>query len=268
MAGGGCTHRSPAALRRRRLQAIQRSDTRIIQSAIDVKFWAQVPPSCSAVRPASCPGCGAASREPGKSLRVVGHGLRGREVEGPDEPEAAPASRAVLARRYRCLGCGAVLVVVPRGVARGIQYTLDAIGYALALWGYAHRTAERVRRAVSGNRFTDPMWAGRHDPGRSGGMGKRYEAKERERLIDEVRASGEPVRVAAKRLGVPESTALYWMQCARRAEPPKFARAIPVVRESDASLSIEVGGAVIRLDNSFDASLLREVIAVLKEGLA
>lgn len=149
MAGGDWTHRSPAALRRRRLQAIQRSDTRIIQSAIDVKFWAQVPPSCSAVRPASCPGCGAASREPGKSLRVVGHGLRGRDVEGPDKPEAGPASRTVLARRYRCLGCGAVLVVVPRGVARALRYTLDAVGYALALWGYAQRTAEQVRRAVS-----------------------------------------------------------------------------------------------------------------------
>lgn len=86
MAGGGCTHRCPAALRRRRLQAIQRSDTRIIQSAIDVKFWARVPPSCPAVRPASCPGCGPASREPGKALRVVGHGLRSREVEGPEEP--------------------------------------------------------------------------------------------------------------------------------------------------------------------------------------
>ena len=152
MAGGGCTHRSPAALRRRRLQAIQRSDTRIIQSAIDVKFWAQAPPSCSAVRPASCPGCGAASREPGKSLRVVGHGLRGRDVEGPDEPEAGPGSRAVLARRYRCLGCGAVLVVVPRGVARALRYTLDAIGYALALWGYSQTTAEQVRRAVSAAR--------------------------------------------------------------------------------------------------------------------
>jgi hypothetical protein len=55
----------------------------------------------------------------------------------------------VLARRYRCLGCGAVLVVVPRGVARALRYTLDAIGYALALWGYAQKTAEQVRRAVS-----------------------------------------------------------------------------------------------------------------------
>lgn len=149
MAGGGCSHRCPAALRRRRLQAIQRSDTRIIQSGIDVKFWAQVPPSCSAVRPASCPGCGAASREPGKSLCVVGHGLRSREIEGPEEPETGPASRTVLARRYRCLSCGAVLVVVPRGVARALRYTLDAIGHALALWGYAQKTAEQVRRAVS-----------------------------------------------------------------------------------------------------------------------
>jgi len=142
-------HRSPAALRRRQLQAIPRSGTRIIQSAIDVKFWAVAPPSCSAVRPASCPGCGAASREPGRSLTVVGHGLRSRDVEGPDEPDCAPGSTTVLTRRYRCLGCGAVLVVVPRGVARGLRYTIDAIGYALALWGYARATAERARQAVS-----------------------------------------------------------------------------------------------------------------------
>jgi len=98
-------------------------------------------------------------------------------------------------------------------------------------------------------------------------MGKRYEAKERERLIDEVRASGEPVRVVAKRLEVPESTALYWMQCARRAEPPKFARVIAAAQERGASLSVEVGGAVIRVDAGFDAALLREVVAVLKDGL-
>jgi hypothetical protein len=42
-----------------------------------------------------------------------------------------------------------VLVVVPRGVGRALRYTLDAIGYALALWGYAQATAERARRAVS-----------------------------------------------------------------------------------------------------------------------
>jgi hypothetical protein len=131
------------------LQAIPRSDTRIIQSAIDVKFWEAAPPSCSAVRPASCPGCGAASREPGRSLTVVGHGLRSRNVEGPDEPDSAPGSATVLARRYRCLACKAVLIVVPRGVTRALRYTLDAVAYALALWGHARTTTGRARRAVS-----------------------------------------------------------------------------------------------------------------------
>ena len=55
----------------------------------------------------------------------------------------------MLARRYRCLACKAVLVVVPRGVGRALRYTLDAIGYALALWGHARSTAEHARRAVS-----------------------------------------------------------------------------------------------------------------------
>jgi hypothetical protein len=131
------------------LQAIQRSDTRIIQSGIDVKFWAKATPSCSVVRPARCPCCGVASREPGRSLTIVGHGLRGREVEGPDEPGEAAKSTTMLARRYRCVACGAVLVVVPRGVGRARRYTLDAIGHALALWGYARATAEQARRAVS-----------------------------------------------------------------------------------------------------------------------
>jgi hypothetical protein len=83
-------------------------------------------------------------------LTVVGHGLRGRDVEGPDAPGAAPGSTTVLARRYRCLGCRAVLVVVPRGVARALRYTLDAVAYALALWGHAGATTGQARRAVSG----------------------------------------------------------------------------------------------------------------------
>jgi len=83
---------------------------------------------------------------------IVGHGLRGRDVEGPDEPESAPGSTRVLARRYRCLACKTVLVVVPRGVGRALRYTLQAIAYALALWGHAHATAEHARRAVSSSK--------------------------------------------------------------------------------------------------------------------
>lgn len=55
----------------------------------------------------------------------------------------------MLARRYLCTACGAVLVVVPRGIGRALRYTLDAIAYALSLWGYVRMTAERARQAVS-----------------------------------------------------------------------------------------------------------------------
>lgn len=149
MAGGVTSTVVPPRSAEGRLQTTQRSKIRIIQSALDVKFWAEAPPSCSAVRPASCPGCGAASREPGRVIRVVGHGLRSRHLEGPHEPGEAPTSTLVLSRRYRCRACGAVLVVVPRGVGRALRFTLDAIGYAIALWGYARATAEQTGRAVS-----------------------------------------------------------------------------------------------------------------------
>ena len=68
-------------------------------------------------------------------------------------------------------------------------------------------------------------------------------------------------------MGVIESTAYYWMKRSRRAESPKFARVIPTPRTSEASLSIEVEGVVIRLDAGFDAALLREVVVALKGEL-
>jgi transposase-like protein len=98
-------------------------------------------------------------------------------------------------------------------------------------------------------------------------MGKRYKAKERDRLLEAVRTSGEPVKVVAKRLGVKESTAYYWMKRSRRAELPTFARLIPSAATSPASLSIDVGGLVIRVDAGFDVGLLREVVAALRGGL-
>ena len=61
----------------------------------------------------------------------------------------------VLARRYRCTACGAVLVVVPRGVGRSLRYTLEAIAYALSLWGYARPAHGRttVSIYVRGKRY-------------------------------------------------------------------------------------------------------------------
>lgn len=80
---------------------------------------------------------------------IVGHGLRARTVEGPLGPGEPPAQTEVVARRYLCRACGAVLVVVPRGVGRGYRYSLSAIAWALSLWSHAHATAAQVRARTS-----------------------------------------------------------------------------------------------------------------------
>lgn len=129
-----------------------RSQIRIVQSEIGVKSWVEQQPSCGAARPANCVACGAASRVPGKALVVVGHGLRGRGVEGPSAPGEEPVTLELLARRYACRACDAILVVLPRGVARGARYSLPAIAQALALWGYARWSAARSRAATSAAR--------------------------------------------------------------------------------------------------------------------
>ncbi|MCZ7677860.1 MAG: hypothetical protein M5U28_03395 [Sandaracinaceae bacterium] len=141
----------------------QRSSIRILQSSVDVNSWTSSTPSCSAVRPVTCAACGAASREPGRPLTIVGHGLRARGIEGPPEPDEEATCTELLCRRSVCNACGAILVVVPRGIGRGIRYSLAAIAYALALWGYARATAAEARAKVSAAKargFTSPdQWS-------------------------------------------------------------------------------------------------------------
>jgi hypothetical protein len=90
-----------------------------------------------------------ASREPGRNLALVGHGLRQRALEGPIASDSPPTVVEIHARRYRCRSCDAIVVVVPRGVARSYRYTLGAIALALALWAYERLPAARVRRRSS-----------------------------------------------------------------------------------------------------------------------
>lgn len=91
----------------------------------------------------------AASREPGRALVIVGHGLRTRTVEGPLSAGAVATLTEVVSRRYRCRACAAILVVLPRGVGRGYRYTLSAIAWALALWGSERAPAAQVRARTS-----------------------------------------------------------------------------------------------------------------------
>lgn len=120
----------------------------VIQSAIDIKRWQQQPPTVVEARPGRCPACGAASCPLGGAIRLQGHGRRERQVWGPSRPDQPPEVISVTARRYRCLGCGVVLLVVPRGVLGRRVYSAAAIGFALALWGLALATAAEVRRRV------------------------------------------------------------------------------------------------------------------------
>jgi hypothetical protein len=126
-----------------------RSRQRIVHSEVDVKRWSVSPPSCAGARPAHCPSCAAASREPGRALRIVGHGLRKRFVEGPVAPGEPATVTTIVTRRYRCRACSAVIVVAPRGVARAFRYAVTAIAWALALWAYERMPAASVRIRTS-----------------------------------------------------------------------------------------------------------------------
>jgi transposase-like protein len=70
-------------------------------------------------------------------------------------------------------------------------------------------------------------------------MRKQYTAEQREKLIAEVRTTGEGVGVVAKRLGVTSSSAYLWMKAATvsaTASAPEFVR---VVSSRPRSLRLE-----------------------------
>jgi hypothetical protein len=125
-----------------------RSGASVVQSGIECKRWLQRLPTVEEARPARCPCCGAASRPVGGALQLQGHGTRERQVRGPGDPDAPAATVVITARRYRCVPCGAVLVVVPREVQAGRLYSAAAIGFALALWGLVGASAVQVRQRI------------------------------------------------------------------------------------------------------------------------
>lgn len=61
-------------------------------------------------------------------------------------------STTLTVRRYRCVRCLAVLVVVPRGVLPRLRYGAVAIALALARWSVEGVPAARVRAEVSPDR--------------------------------------------------------------------------------------------------------------------
>jgi transposase-like protein len=97
-------------------------------------------------------------------------------------------------------------------------------------------------------------------------MRKRHTAEDRERLIAEVRATGEVPRVVAERMGICASSAYRWMKEASAVGAPVFARVVPSLSSSRSRLVVQLGRAEIRVEAGFDADLLRELVAALGES--
>jgi len=106
-------------------------------------------PSPEDVRPRQCPACRVASRPLGAGLRLHGHGLRLRWMLGPAEARGAPQMLTVACRRYLCLGCGAVVLVVPAAMLPRRWYSASAIALALALYGLERQPPAAVRARTS-----------------------------------------------------------------------------------------------------------------------
>ena|SRR5215831_12019455 len=94
-------------------------------------------------------------------------------------------------------------------------------------------------------------------------MRRRFTAEERQRFVDEVRATGASVREVAERLGLDTSIGYRWMQAARQAGSPAFAKLVPAGSVARRAIAVEVGGAVVRVEAGFDAELLRAVVSAL-----
>jgi transposase-like protein len=95
-------------------------------------------------------------------------------------------------------------------------------------------------------------------------MRKRYTAEQRERLVAEVRSTGEKVPVVAARMGVQASTAYLWIkQAGVPASKPTFARVMRTQVVSPSSVVLEVARVRVVVEAGFDAGLLREVVAAL-----
>jgi transposase-like protein len=97
-------------------------------------------------------------------------------------------------------------------------------------------------------------------------MRKRHTAEDRERLISEVRATGDIPRVVAARMGICASSAYRWMKEASVSGAPVFARVMPSRAASHPGLVVQLGRATIRVETGFDVELLRGVVAALSES--
>jgi hypothetical protein len=85
----------------------------------------------------------------GQGLRLHGHGIRLRQLLGPTEAQGEPAALDVPCRRFLCVVCKAVVLVVPGMMLSRRRYSAAAIAQALGLFGLEMLSAAAVRRKTS-----------------------------------------------------------------------------------------------------------------------
>jgi len=134
---------------------------RFVRFPLDVKPWQASMPSAEAARPSRCGACGAASRVVGEALSLHGHGLRRRQFYELLRVDAPAVAQEVLLRRYRCLRCGGITTVGPRGLVRRHLYGLGTIMVALWMWAMLGLPAPEVRDRVRPWRRSGDACAGR-----------------------------------------------------------------------------------------------------------
>jgi hypothetical protein len=115
---------------------MEQSQTDILRTGISVKKWIENPPSVNA------------SREPGRSLGLHGHGTRTRQLRGPTSPDGKPKEFEIRLRRYQCQRCFATMTVGPAGLLLRLLFMAPAIALALFLLATG-ATYPAVRRKVS-----------------------------------------------------------------------------------------------------------------------
>jgi hypothetical protein len=115
----------------------------------DIKRWEKKPPPVEQVRPSHCSRCHVASRPPGGALRVVGHGVKPRQLQGPLVAGERPRQVEVFVRRFLCRSCHRTMTVGPRQMRAQRRYSASALLLALALWGLCGLSAGAIRKEVS-----------------------------------------------------------------------------------------------------------------------
>jgi len=94
-------------------------------------------------------------------------------------------------------------------------------------------------------------------------MRKEYKHEDRQRILEEMRASGLGVKPFCRGAGLSPATVYQWLSRGKPRARVKFARAVRVSEKP--SVVVEVAGARLRVEPGFDGELLRSVVCALSE---